>query len=148
MQEPQCRACFFAQLGVEIRQRLVQQQQLRADHQSASQRDPLLLAAGKLVDARFLQTTQLHLFRAAFTRWRISSARKFAHLQAECDISSNGQMREQRVVLKDKSNVASIRRIKSDVGICRIEFGRSLALQSRRSCAASSICHSLRDPEA
>ena len=38
----------LAQLGVEIGQRLVEQQQLRLDHERAGQREALLLAAGEL----------------------------------------------------------------------------------------------------
>ena len=37
-----------AQLGVEIRQRLVEQQHLRLEHERARHRDALLLAAGEL----------------------------------------------------------------------------------------------------
>ena len=37
-----------AQLGVEVGQRLVEQQELRLHHQRARQREPLLLAAGEL----------------------------------------------------------------------------------------------------
>ena len=42
-------AHVLAQLGVEIGQRLVEQQDFRLDHQAAGQRDALLLAAGELV---------------------------------------------------------------------------------------------------
>ncbi len=38
----------LAQLGVEIGERLVEQQDLRLDHEAAGERDALLLAAGKL----------------------------------------------------------------------------------------------------
>jgi hypothetical protein len=37
-----------AQLGVEVRQRLVQQERLRLPHERAAERNPLTLAAGKL----------------------------------------------------------------------------------------------------
>ena len=40
------------QLGVEIRQRLVEQQHLRLDRQRAGDRDALLLAAGELAGRR------------------------------------------------------------------------------------------------
>jgi hypothetical protein len=39
----------LAQLRIEVAERLVEQQDLRLDHQAARQRDPLLLAAGQLV---------------------------------------------------------------------------------------------------
>ena len=45
----QLRAHALAQLGVEIGQRLVEQQDVGLDHEAARQRDALLLAAGQLV---------------------------------------------------------------------------------------------------
>ena len=42
-------AHVLAQLGVEVGQRLVEQQDSRLDHEAARQRDALLLAAGQLV---------------------------------------------------------------------------------------------------
>ena len=39
---------FLAQVGIEIGERLVEQQRLRLDDQRAGERDALLLAAGKL----------------------------------------------------------------------------------------------------
>ena len=48
---PQHGPCFSTELGIEIRERFIQQQQLRLNHQSARQCDTLLLSAGKLVDA-------------------------------------------------------------------------------------------------
>ncbi len=41
-------AHLLAQIGIEIAQRLVEQQRLRLDDQRARERDPLLLAAGQL----------------------------------------------------------------------------------------------------
>ena len=37
-----------AQTGIEVRERLVEQQDIRLEHQRARHRDPLLLAAGHL----------------------------------------------------------------------------------------------------
>jgi len=48
----------FAQLDVEIRKRLVEQQQMRARRQRAGERDALLLAAGKFVRIFVVQTRQ------------------------------------------------------------------------------------------
>ena len=50
----------LAQLGVEIRQRLVEQQELRLHHQRARERKPLLLAAGELGGVALGEFIELH----------------------------------------------------------------------------------------
>ena len=52
---------LLAQLLVERRQRLVEQQHLRPHHQRAGQRDALALAAGQLVRAALAEPGQRHL---------------------------------------------------------------------------------------
>ncbi len=49
-----------AELGVEVGERLVQQQDLRLDHQGAGERHPLLLAAGELARHARAQLVQAH----------------------------------------------------------------------------------------
>ena len=53
-------AQFLADLGVERRQRLVQQQHGRLGRQRARQRDALLLSAGQLVRILFRLVAQMH----------------------------------------------------------------------------------------
>ena len=49
-----------AQLRIEIRQRLVEQQHARANHDGARQRDTLLLSTGKLTRKTALETAESH----------------------------------------------------------------------------------------
>ena len=49
----------LAQLGIEIGQRLVEQQDRRLDHQRARERDALLLAAGELVGIAALEPGEI-----------------------------------------------------------------------------------------
>ena len=60
LQALELEAHAVAQLGVEIGQRLVEQQQLRLHHQRARQREPLLLAAGKLGRLAIGELIELH----------------------------------------------------------------------------------------
>ena len=55
LQALQLPAHLLAELGVEIGQRLVEQQDLRLDHEAAGQRHALLLAAGQLVRIALLE---------------------------------------------------------------------------------------------
>ncbi len=54
-------AHVVAQPGVEIGERLVEQQEPRLDDQRAGQRHALLLAAGKLARQAVLEPDKLHL---------------------------------------------------------------------------------------
>jgi hypothetical protein len=92
----------LAQVDVQVRERLVEQQQVRFRRQRARQRHALLLASGKLVRIGVAYTGQTHQrqhridARARFGRWPPS--------EAEADIAGHGQVRKQRVILKDHAN--------------------------------------------
>src|SRR5207247_2491526 len=58
LQLAQLDAHALPQLRVEIRERLVQQEQLRLAHERARQREPLLLAAGELRRGAFTEALQ------------------------------------------------------------------------------------------
>ena len=83
-----------AHLGVERRQRLVEQQQLRLRRQRAGERHALLLAAGELVGIAVAELRQLddaeHLLDA-----RVDLGLRHAgDLQAEADVLRHRQVRE------------------------------------------------------
>ena len=59
LQALQLDAHLLAELGVEVGQRLVEQQDFRLDHEAAGQRHALLLAAGELVRIALLQPGQI-----------------------------------------------------------------------------------------
>ena len=99
-----------AHLGVERRQRLVEQQHRRLDGQRPGQRDPLLLAAGELggvVVGLVREPDELeHLPRPGGPLGPVDLAQP----QAELDVGLRGQVGEQRVGLEDHAHVALVGR--------------------------------------
>ena len=61
LQLAQLEAHALAQFGIEITERLVQEQHLRLAHQRAGQREPLLLPAGELRGHAIFVAVQFHL---------------------------------------------------------------------------------------
>ena len=104
-----------ADLRVERRQRLVEQQHLRADRQCAGDRHALLLAAGQL--ARIASRVVRHAHHAQAFGHALADElrRRAARAQAERDVFLRAHVREQRVVLHDHADVAGVRREVGDV---------------------------------
>ncbi len=96
----------LAQVGVEVREGLVEQQDRRRRRQRARERDALLLAARELVRiarARSRQPDQLeHLAHAPLAFGRRAAA------QAEADVGRDVEMREQGVVLEHDAHAAPL----------------------------------------
>ena len=85
---------LLAQLGVEIGQRLVEQQHVRPDRKRARERDTLLLAAGKLArqsTGKRLEPYQTQSFARAYLDLGLG---ELAHLQPERDIFRHRHVRE------------------------------------------------------
>ena len=100
-----------AQLGVEVRQRLVQQEHGRVDDQGAGQRHPLLLPARQLPRQPLLQRVEPHQAQR-FPHPRVAlGAADPAHLQPERDVGGHVHVREQRVGLEHHAGVARVRRL-------------------------------------
>ena len=103
-------ADFLAQLRVQIRQWLVEQERIGLDHERSGQRHPLLLAARELArqpTAELAETHQPERARHLFTYDRLG---ELAHLEAERDVLGGGQMRKERIPLEDEPGVAAVRR--------------------------------------
>ena len=105
----------LAQLGVEVRQRLVEQQHVGPDDQRARQRDALLLAAGELARQALGEAAQAHQSQRFGDARRNVGFRHLAHLEPEGHVLGDGQMREQRVALEHHAGVALPRRQHRDV---------------------------------
>ena len=104
-----------AHLVVEIRHRLVEEQQMRVDRERASERDALALAAGELRhralgEAFELQELQ-HLRDALVDRVALPAA----HAQAVADVARDGHVRPQRIGLEHHRGRALLRRQVGDV---------------------------------
>ena len=90
-----------AEVGIERRQRLVEQQHLGLQHQGAGEGHPLPLAAAELVRPAFLQAGQPHHRQRLADLPRLLSSRQTLIGQAEADVLLDGQVGEEGVLLED-----------------------------------------------
>ena len=104
----QLRAQLSAQLGVEARERFVEQQQLRTRCERAREGHTLLLAAGKLVRLSRVESGEAHRLDE-FLR-PCATLRSRPVVQAESDVAEHIEVREQRVVLEHHADAACLRR--------------------------------------
>ncbi|KAG1254300.1 hypothetical protein G6F65_017099 [Rhizopus arrhizus] len=99
-----------AQLGIQVRQRLVEQEHRRLAHQRAAQRNTLALAAGHRLGQlvhHLGQAQRLRRLGDAPVDRRLVMA---AQLQAEGQVLGHGHVRVQRVALEHHRDVAILRR--------------------------------------
>ena len=100
----------LAELQVERAQRLVEQQHLRLHHERARERDALLHAARELRRLGLLAAREPHQLERL---GRLAPALGLVHLallQAVGDVVEHRHVREQRVLLEDRVDVALVRR--------------------------------------
>jgi hypothetical protein len=95
-------------LGVEGRERLVEQQHGGLDRERAGQRDPLLLAAGQLVGVAVLLGPQSDQVQHVAGAGAALGARPAAQLEPEGHVVEHGQVREQAVGLEHHAHVALV----------------------------------------
>ena len=105
----------FAQRGIEIRQRLVEQQHARTRCQRAGKRHALLLAAGERGHRTCFKPLKIN-HREDFAHPRVTCiARQLFVRQPIADVLTYRQMREEGVMLKDHAAAAIERRALGDV---------------------------------
>ena len=100
----------LAQLGVEIRQRLVQQQDRGLHHQAPGQRHPLLLAAAQLARIARVEPGQVDQLQHARDPGANLRARDAPHIQAEGDVVVHALVGPHRVVLEHHPHAAPLGR--------------------------------------
>src|SRR6266853_1598063 len=98
-----------AQLGVEVGERLVEQEHLRLSHARASHRDALALAAGELARIAPQVFHEPEDQRRFFDPHARLLARFAGELQAECHVVVYRHVRVERVVLEHHGDVALLR---------------------------------------
>ncbi len=103
-------AHLLAQIGVEIRQRLVEEQRLRLDDEGAGERDALLLAAGEFARIARGEVGELGRREDAGDLLGDLRPRQLAQRQAIGDVLGDRHVRPQRVALKDHRHLARFRR--------------------------------------
>jgi len=107
---------LVAQLGVEVGERLVEQQQPRLDHQRAREGHALLLAAGELARVALAQARELHHREHGIDPALHLRGGDLAHLQAEAEVLADVHVREERVVLEHHADVPPLGGQHGDVG--------------------------------
>ena len=112
---PQLDLHLQADLEVERRQRLVQQQHLRPVDERPRQRDALHLAARELVRAAALVAVQAHQPQRLGHARRGLALRHPGDAQPEADVALHVEVREQRRALEDHVDRALVRRLARDV---------------------------------
>ncbi|MDT4870618.1 hypothetical protein FQZ97_1057030 [compost metagenome] len=99
-----------AQLRVEVRQRLVEQEDIRLAHDRAAHRDALALAAGKLRRTTLKQMAEIEN-GGRFGNPRLDViGRAPGDLQRKAHVLGNGHVRIERIGLEDHGDVARPRR--------------------------------------
>ena len=110
-------AHLHAQLGVEVRQRLVEQERLGLAHDGAADGDALALPAGQLPRLAVHQLLQLQHACGFFDPLGHLGPRHAAHAQAEAEIFLDRHVRIERIGLEHHG----------DAAFARIEIGDVLA---------------------
>ena len=90
----------MAQLEIERRQRLVEQQDLGAHDESAGKRDALLLTAREAVDAALAERFEAHQAQRLCHTGDDLLARPFLQRKAEAHILGDGQVGKEPVALE------------------------------------------------
>ena len=110
LQGAQLHAHALAQLGVEIAERLVEQEQLGLVDDGARQCDPLLLPATQLGRPAAAQAAQPNQVEHARHPVAQRGAAHAAQLQRKSDVVEDGHVRPDGVALKDHAQVALLGR--------------------------------------
>ena len=112
---PDLGAHLDAQLGVEVRQRLIEQQHLGLDDQRARDGDPLQLAAGELVRPALLVAVEMDELQRPGDAALDVGGRDVARPEAVGDVAADRVVGKDRVVLEHHAGVAPVRRQLVDV---------------------------------
>ena len=94
-------------VGIQVAERLVQEQYDGFGGERAGERHPLLLAAGELVRVAVLEARESNEVQRLSDH--VHGSRLLQAPQPEGDVLRHGEVREQRVVLKDHAHAALLR---------------------------------------
>ncbi len=101
---------LVAQPRIEVRERLVEEHELRACDEPAGERDPLLLPAGELRRMAVEERARVDERRDLLDPLRRLRALDPARAQRVADVLPHGHVRPERVGLEDHPDVALVRR--------------------------------------
>src|SRR5689334_14598502 len=108
VQAPDLEAHLAAQVGVEVRERLVEKEDLGRGRQRAGERHALLLAAGKLRGVALRQLRELGRGERPVGALLALGRLDAAHLQSVAHVVAHGHVRPHRVALEDHAHVAPL----------------------------------------
>ena len=132
----------LAQMLVEAGEGLVEEQDLRLEHQRAGERHALLLAAGKLVRQPGFVAGEADQLEHGLDLAANFGPRQAAQLQAEGDVLEDVHVGPERMALEHHAGRPPFRRKRGSRPRRRWRCGRRSGSRSRRSCAAASTCPS------
>src|SRR5947209_4927887 len=121
---------LLAELQVKRAQRLIEQQDPRTVDQCACERDPLTLAAGEMNRASAAEVGKTHHPQRLRDPLALLGLRYPLDPQPVCDVLSDRHVREQRVVLKDRIDVALIGGASCHVEAIELERARVRPLEA------------------
>ena len=115
MEPTDLKAHLEAELRIEIRERLVHEDERRLGDDRPRERDALLLAARQLSGIATSEAAELdEVERAADPAFALPS-RDPADLETEADVARDAEVREKGVVLEDHAEATALRRVARDV---------------------------------
>jgi hypothetical protein len=130
MQRLDLRAHCDAQLGIEIRQRLVKKKDLRITHDGAAHRDALALAAGELARIALEQDIEAENVRGLLHAGLDLRGRSAPQPERKAHIGGDRHMGVERVVLEDHRDVALFGRHVVDHAIADADLARRDVLEA------------------
>src|SRR5260370_19553617 len=113
-----------AQLGIEIRQRLVKKKDLWITHDSTAHRNTLALTAGELARVALEQSTEAENVRGPFHARLDLRRRSPPQPEGKAHVGGDRHMRVERVVLEDHRDVAFFRRHIVDHAVANADLAR------------------------
>ena len=120
-----------AELRVEVRQRLVEQERLRLAHDRAAHRHPLPLAAGQLGRAPLEQIGEAEQLRDVGHAARDLGLRGAPRLQAVAHVLAHRHVRVERVGLEDHGDVPAARSEVGHVAVADPDLAAGHVLEAR-----------------
>ena len=115
-------AHFKTQTGIEVRKRLIQEQQARILDQRAGNCNTLLLSTGKLGRLTVHQHIDMNQLRNFISTLDTLCLRHFLCLQRETNIAHDRHMRIQRIILENQTDTALFRRHRRNILIVKENF--------------------------
>jgi hypothetical protein len=104
-----------AELGVQVRQRLIEQEHRRIAHDGPADGDALALAAGKLIGTAVEQMVDLQQVGGLLHAPIDLGPRRLRHFQAEGHVLAHAHARIKRIGLKHHGDAAILRLLPGDV---------------------------------